>query len=252
MLPAHEAGPDLAGRIARRRGVRLFAQRQFRTSRVHHQRARNQCRTCVRTIDAAGEAESGRPRAGAQRYQEPALPADRCRHSVRGRAARAIHQGNLVPAGAQAGMMDAALHGWSGIALAYAAVQGPMIAGLIRARARFHQYAISPIAALPIMGVVAVGSSLFARHGAVHSILALAASAWLGHAGGRVLAQGAAADRVHQRGSLIEERSPTPADKRALAGHASARGAGIYLAGVSGPPEVRSHTLQSMCTNAHG
>jgi hypothetical protein len=32
-------------------------------------------------------------------------------------------------------MMDAALHGCSGIALAYAAVQAPMIAGLIRARA---------------------------------------------------------------------------------------------------------------------
>src|SRR5258708_1167393 len=132
-------------------------------------------------------------------------------------------------------MMDAALHGWSGIALAYAAVQGPVRGGLIRARGRFHEYAISAIAALPIMGVVAAGSSLFAGHGAVHAILALGASAWLGHAGGRVLAQGAAADRVHQRGSLIEERSPTPADKRASAGATSPGGAGITLGGFSGP-----------------
>jgi hypothetical protein len=132
-------------------------------------------------------------------------------------------------------MMDAALHGWSGIALAYAAVQGPMIAGLIRARARIHQYAISPIAALPIMGVVAIGSALFAGHGAVHAILAVGASAWLGYAGGRVLARGAAADRVHQRGSLIEERLPTSVHKRALAGRASARDAGITLAGFAVP-----------------
>ena len=68
-------------------------------------------------------------------------------------------------------MMDAALHGWSGIALAYAAVQGPMIAGLIRARANFYQYAISPIAALPLMAVAAVGSALFPGYGAAHAVL---------------------------------------------------------------------------------
>jgi type IV secretory pathway TraG/TraD family ATPase VirD4 len=85
------------------------------------------------------------------------------------------------------------------------------------------------------MGVVAIGSALFAGHGAVHAILAVGASAWLGYAGGRVLAQGAAADRVHQRGSLIEERTPTPTDKRAFAGHASARDAGITLAGFAVP-----------------
>src|SRR5260370_33574901 len=117
-----------------------------------------------------------------------------------------------------------------------------MIAGLIRARARFHQYAISPIAALPIMGVVAAGSSLFAGHGAVHAILALGASAWLGHAGGRVLAQGAAADRVHQRGSLVEERSPTPADKRTLEGmHPRGRGS-LRWPDLRSPPWTKPNT----------
>jgi type IV secretory pathway TraG/TraD family ATPase VirD4 len=101
-----------------------------------------------------------------------------------------------------------------------------MIAGLIKARARFHQYAISPIAALPIMGVVAVGSALLAGHGATHAILAMGASAWLGYAGGRVLAQGAAAGTVHRRGSLVEERSPKAAESR---------DAGITLAGFAVP-----------------
>jgi type IV secretory pathway TraG/TraD family ATPase VirD4 len=123
-------------------------------------------------------------------------------------------------------MMDAALHGWSGIALAYAAVQGPMIAGLIRARAKLHQYAVSPIAALPITLVVAVGSALFAGSGAAHALVAAGVGAWLGYAGGRVLAQGSTADRVHQRGSLIEERSPKRTDSR---------DAGITLAGFAVP-----------------
>ena len=38
-------------------------------------------------------------------------------------------------------MIDTAVvHGWSGFALAYAAVQAPMVAGLIRARAHWHHY----------------------------------------------------------------------------------------------------------------
>jgi Type IV secretion-system coupling protein DNA-binding domain len=132
-------------------------------------------------------------------------------------------------------MMGAVLHGWSGFALAYAAVQGPMIAGLIRARANFRQYAISPIAALPITLVAGLGSALFDGHGAAHAVLAAGASAWLGFAGGRVLAQRAAAAKIHQRGALIEERTPAAADGNASAGHASARDAAITLAGFVVP-----------------
>ena len=149
-------------------------------------------------------------------------------------------------------MMGAALHGWSGFALAYAAVQGPMIAGLIRARARFHQYAISPLAALPMMGVVAVGSALFAGHGALHTILAAGASAWLGYAGGRVLAEGAAASRVHQRGSVIEERSPPAADRSARAGHAAARDAAITLAGFAVPAADETKHFKLIGTTGTG
>lgn len=132
-------------------------------------------------------------------------------------------------------MMGTALHGWPGFALAYAAVQGPMIAGLIRARANFQQYAISPIAALPITLVAAVGSALFAGHGATHAVLAAGASAWLGYAGGRVLAQRAAANRVHQRGALIEERTPPAGDGKASAKRESAQDAAITLAGFVVP-----------------
>lgn len=55
-------------------------------------------------------------------------------------------------------MIDAALtHGWSGIAWAYTAVEAPMIAGLIRSRAKFHHYLLSPIAAVPLTLTAAMG-----------------------------------------------------------------------------------------------
>ncbi len=123
-------------------------------------------------------------------------------------------------------MMDAALHGWSGIAIAYAAVQAPMIAGLIRERAGLREYAIAPIAALTLTAVAAVGSALFPSHGTAHALLAAGTSALLGYAGGRVLARGAAADKVHQRGALIVDRAvPKAADS----------GAEITLAGFMVP-----------------
>jgi type IV secretory pathway TraG/TraD family ATPase VirD4 len=123
-------------------------------------------------------------------------------------------------------MMDAALHGWSGIAFAYAAVQVPMIAGLIRARATFQQYAIAPIAALPLTAVAAAGSALIAPHGAAQAVLALGASALLGYAGGHVLASDAAADKVHRRGAHIAERA---------APRAAESEAGVSLAGLRVP-----------------
>jgi type IV secretory pathway TraG/TraD family ATPase VirD4 len=123
-------------------------------------------------------------------------------------------------------MIDAALHGWSGAAIAYAAVQAPMIAGLIRARASIQQYAIAPLAALPLTAVAAVGSALFASHGAAHAMLAAGSSAVLGYAGGRVLARSGQGDKVHQRGALIMEHT---------APQAAPSDEGISLAGLRVP-----------------
>ncbi|HEY2463555.1 MAG TPA: type IV secretion system DNA-binding domain-containing protein [Steroidobacteraceae bacterium] len=149
-------------------------------------------------------------------------------------------------------MIDAALHGWSGFALAYAAVYGPMIAGLAKSRANFYQYAISPIAALPLTAVAAVGSALFGGHGAAHVALAMGVSAWLGHAGGRALVQGAAADRVHQRGTLIAEGAPAGADKNATADRAATRDAVITLAGFAVPSQDESKHFKLIGTTGTG
>jgi type IV secretory pathway TraG/TraD family ATPase VirD4 len=103
--------------------------------------------------------------------------------------------------------MIEALHGWYAIATVYAAVQAPMIAGLVRARATFQKYAIAPLAALPLTALAGAGSALFASHGAAHALLAVGAGAALGYAGGHVLARPVADDKVHQRGALIQEHA---------------------------------------------
>ena len=167
-----------------------LAQRQFRPSGLDHQHARHERRTGLRATGAAGEAESGRPRAGARRHQEPPVSADRRRDPVRRRASRAIHQGNLVSSRSASTEDDGRLwlHGWSGLALAYAAVQVPMIAGLIRARANFSKYAWLPLAALPLtaIGRQAVSAHCsprtawlmqFARGGCQHCCLGMRAAA---------------------------------------------------------------------------
>jgi hypothetical protein len=115
--------------------------------------------------------------------------------------------------------MSGLLQGWSGIVMAYATVQAPMIAGLVRARAHLHQYLLSPIFAAPLTAVAAAGAAAssallaglgFAAHGPLQLSFAAGMSAVLGYAGGRVLARSDVEERIHQRGSLVAEREPVP------------------------------------------
>jgi hypothetical protein len=138
-------------------------------------------------------------------------------------------------------MIHAALtQGWSGIALAYAAVQAPMIAGLVRTRAQLHQYLLSPVLAAPLTAVVAVGvavSSAWLGHFGIgpHSWVRLAAgiglSAAVGYAGGEALARGAADRKTHQRGSLVVNHPPAASFRS----REYQRDAGITLAGRAVP-----------------
>src|SRR5260370_41903656 len=110
-------------------------------------------------------------------------------------------------------MFHAALtQGWSGIALAYAAVQAPMIAGLIRTRAQLHHYLVSPVLAAPLTAAVAVGAAVSSAwlghfgigpHGWMRLTVGIGLSAALGYAGGEALARGAPDHKSHQRGSLV-------------------------------------------------
>jgi type IV secretory pathway TraG/TraD family ATPase VirD4 len=140
-------------------------------------------------------------------------------------------------------MMDSVLHGWSGIAFAYATVQAPMIAGLIRSRATFQQFVIAPIAALPLTAVTGVGSALFASGGLAHAAIAAGSGVLLGYAGGQVLARGTSAEKRHERGALILERAPPKAAKS---------DAGISLAGIRVPAADETKHFKLIGTTGTG
>jgi len=140
----------------------------------------------------------------------------------------------------------ALLHGWWGLASAYAAVQGPLLAGLLRQRAPLRQLLLSPLAAAPLTlaaGIgMAAGAALIAPLGlAGGSLLQLAtgigASAALGYAAGRALARSARPAVLQQRGAIvIEVPASIPATSpRARAGGRTA--SAITLAGLPVTPE---------------
>jgi type IV secretory pathway TraG/TraD family ATPase VirD4 len=137
-------------------------------------------------------------------------------------------------------MMGGALQGWSGIAIAYAAVHAPMIVGLIRARAKFAHFLLSPIAALPLTAVAAAAAAAsssaiallgIAAHGPVQFALSAGISGALGFAGGHVLARGNGVDKTHQRGAIIAEQLPPRRPRSSQ----EARDTGLTLAGVRVP-----------------
>lgn len=138
-------------------------------------------------------------------------------------------------------MIEAALvHGWTGLALGYAAVQLPLLAGLIRGHARARDYFMAPIAAAPLTVAAAGGAALVgawapifgsAASWGVQLALGTVISGAIGYAGGRIIARGSEAGRVHQRGTLIAEEERV--EPRRSQGES--RATGVFLAGLPVP-----------------
>jgi type IV secretory pathway TraG/TraD family ATPase VirD4 len=153
-------------------------------------------------------------------------------------------------------MMSGALHGWAGLVTAYTAVQVPMIAGLMRAHADWHRYFLSPMAAVPLTAVAAIGAAvtnplfahLAAYHAPVQAAVGLGFSAALGFAGGRILARAAAADKIHQRGSLVTEQLPRELERA----DRTTRDRGISLAGVLVPARDETKHFKLIGTTGTG
>ncbi|MGO9991579.1 MAG: type IV secretion system DNA-binding domain-containing protein [Steroidobacteraceae bacterium] len=131
-------------------------------------------------------------------------------------------------------------HGWSGLVFAYASVQGPMLAGLIRGRAQAHRFLTSPLVAVPLTAMAGVGMTAAAPlltglgatpHGLIQFTLSTAACAALGYAGGRAAAEGESGSKIHQRGAVV---SDVPGPTNAAKGSHS-RGRQITLAGATIP-----------------
>jgi hypothetical protein len=101
---------------------------------------------------------------------------------------------------------------WWGLASGYAAVAGPMLAGMIRARAPFSKLLLAPFLALPVTAIAASGIGLarplmqalgIASDGAMQFMSAVAIAAGIGYISGARLAGRATAIRVHQRGAIV-------------------------------------------------
>jgi hypothetical protein len=128
-------------------------------------------------------------------------------------------------------VISALTHGWSGIGLAYSAVQAPLLAGLLRARAPLRAWVLSP--ALGAALTVAVAAGMAAARPLMHALglagdglVELGAgstlSAWLGYSTGVNLGRDRASDRIHQRGALVADAP---------------------VAMMAAPSRMRAHTL---------
>jgi type IV secretory pathway TraG/TraD family ATPase VirD4 len=155
-------------------------------------------------------------------------------------------------------MIDAALtQGWTGIAVAFTAVQIPMIAGLMRARAQLRHYMVSPFVAMPLTAAAAVGiamsSSLLAHFGlGPHSVVQLAFGtglcAALGYGGGKGLARETSDVKSHQRGAVVTDHSP-PAVSRS---RQNAHDTGITVAGIKVPTQDETKHFKLIGTTGTG
>jgi type IV secretory pathway TraG/TraD family ATPase VirD4 len=145
--------------------------------------------------------------------------------------------------------MSAWLHGPHALLVAYGAVQAPMFAALLRARARFHQYLLSPLVAAPLTAIAGVGAGA-AEAVVAHSglLIALGLGAALGYEGGKSLARGSTPALAHQRGSLIEE--PTAAGPRRSRAAQAERG--LTLAGVTVPAADEAKHFKFIGTTGTG
>jgi hypothetical protein len=151
--------------------------------------------------------------------------------------------------------LDSWLHGWSGIALAYGAVQAPMMVGLLRERATATRMLLSPLAVLPVSAVSGVTmalmapllSGLGAARSAAQFVLGTAVSVGLGYASGRALARADRPQRPvrHQRGALVLPHAHGGAVSVSGARRAPAPEAHLTLAGVPLTPsdEVKHFKL---------
>ena len=145
-------------------------------------------------------------------------------------------------------MGEGILHGWSALALAYTAVQGPMLVGLARAKADVGKYLLSPTIAVPLMLVAAAGAAVAAPQGPLRLAVGVGLSVALGLAGGKEFARREEDTKEHVRGSRVADRSAT-SNKQ---GKSDGRDASIHLAGVAIPAQDEAKHFKLIGTTGTG
>lgn len=146
-------------------------------------------------------------------------------------------------------------HGWSGLGVAFAGVQGPMLAAMMRARAAWHRLLLSPAAAAPVMIVAGTALAIInptlrgmglASGGFAQLAVGAALTAGLGYATGRALAAPAAQQSLHYRGAKVAEVQRPAGDMQR---HAKGE---LTLAGVAVPQADETKHFKFIGTTGTG
>jgi hypothetical protein len=155
-------------------------------------------------------------------------------------------------------MMSAALtHGWSGIAVSYAAVQAPMLAGLARGRAGLDKFLLSPAVAVPLTAAMGAGMAVAAPllaglgaapNGLVTFAFATSLSTVVGYAGGRAMSRSTQAGSIVQRGAMVAEHPRPSRERRSGRGPSSE----ITLAGRLVPRQDETKHFKFIGTTGTG
>ena len=158
----------------------------------------------------------------------------------------------LGPHVAQAGAL---LHGWSGLLAAYAAVQVPLLARLIRERAPLVKLLLSPVLAAPLTVVAGLGMAAvtpllhglgMASEGLAQCSIGVALSAALGYTAGRAMVRRESLGVSYLRGAIVTDVGhAASAVDRSRHRSRERRLDGITLAGlhVTAEDEVRHFKL---------
>ncbi len=114
-------------------------------------------------------------------------------------------------------------HGWPGLLTAFATVQAPMLAAMVRGRAQLHRYLISPAVAAPLTVMTGLGMSLInpllqtigvGAQSPLQWVVGASLGAWLGYVGGGVVARTPTQEAEYRRGTIIDEGSGRSARDR--------------------------------------
>ncbi len=146
------------------------------------------------------------------------------------------------------------LHGWSGLVAAYATVEAPLVAALVRARAPLRQFLAAPFAGAALTigaGAAFAAAAPLARTlglalGSLPGVpAAVGTAATLGWLAGRALARRAGSPSGYLRGAQVEEGAPRLPHSRA-AGH------GLTLGGIPIPAADESKHFKLVGTTGTG
>jgi hypothetical protein len=156
---------------------------------------------------------------------------------------------------------DALTHGWSDLLAAYATVQVPMLAAMVRGRAQLQKYLIAPTVAAPLTLMTGLGMSVLnpvlqsiglGAQGALQWALGAALGAGLGYSGGRVLAESTAQNPTHQRGTVLVEEPPAARADRERFASRQARAREVTFAGLPVPPADEAKHFKLIGTTGTG